>query len=71
MGAEIGATTSLFPFNNRMADYLRATKRGQIADYAKSFSHNLKADEGAEYDHNIEIVSQWNDSASGTTLMSF
>jgi len=57
MGAEIGATTSLFPFNNRMADYLRATKRGRIADYAKSFSHNLKADEGAEYDQNIEIVS--------------
>ena len=24
MGAEIGATTSLFPFNNRMADYLKA-----------------------------------------------
>jgi len=57
MGAEIGATTSLFPFNNRMDDYLRATKRSQIADYAKSFSHNLKADEGADYDQNIEIVS--------------
>ena len=27
MGAEIGATTSLFPFNSRMADYLIATKR--------------------------------------------
>lgn len=27
MGAEIGATTSLFPFNGRMADYLRATGR--------------------------------------------
>ena len=56
MGAEIGATTSLFPFNERMADYLRATKRGQIADYAKRFSNNLKADEGAEYDQVIEIV---------------
>lgn len=57
MGAEIGATTSLFPFNHRMVDYLKATKRGQIADYAKRFQHNLKADEGAEYDQVVEIVS--------------
>ena len=56
MGAEIGATTSLFPFNNRMADYLKATKRPEIAAYAQSFSHNLKADEGAEYDQVIDIV---------------
>ncbi|CAL1698594.1 unnamed protein product [Somion occarium] len=55
MGAEIGATTSLFPFNNRMADYLNATRRSEIAQYAQRFSHNLKADEGAEYDHEIEI----------------
>ena len=27
MGAEIGATTSVFPFNSRMADYLAATER--------------------------------------------
>jgi homoaconitase/3-isopropylmalate dehydratase large subunit len=27
MGAEIGATTSVFPYNGRMRDYLRATKR--------------------------------------------
>ena len=27
MGAEIGATTSVFPFNHRMADYLAATNR--------------------------------------------
>ncbi|CAG8474168.1 6860_t:CDS:2 [Ambispora gerdemannii] len=55
MGAEIGATTSLFPFNSRMGDYLRATKRGEIAAYAESFAHNLRADEGAQYDHVIEI----------------
>ncbi|KAL4071678.1 aconitase family-domain-containing protein [Scleroderma yunnanense] len=55
MGAEIGATTSLFPFNHRMADYLNATKRDDIAKYAQRFAHNLKADEGAEYDQNIEI----------------
>ena len=55
MGAEIGATTSLFPFNHRMSDYLKATNRSEIADYAKAFQHNLKADEGAEYDQTIHI----------------
>lgn len=55
MGAEIGATTSLFPFNHRMRDYLKATKRGDIASLAESFSHNLRADEGAHYDQIIEI----------------
>ena len=57
MGAEIGATTSIFPYNNRMESYLHATKRGMITDYANKFQHNLKADEGAEYDQHIEIVS--------------
>ncbi|KAG8709561.1 Aconitate hydratase mitochondrial [Ceratobasidium sp. 395] len=55
MGAEIGATTSLFPYNKRMGDYLSATKRGDIAAYAQSFQHNLQPDQGAEYDHQIEI----------------
>ncbi|KAI0632926.1 aconitate hydratase [Trametes polyzona] len=55
MGAEIGATTSLFPFNHRMVDYLKATRREEIAKYAQRFQHNLKADEGAEYDQSIEI----------------
>ena len=55
MGAEIGATTSLFPFNHRMADYLKATNRSEIAGYAKAFQHNLKADESAEYDQTIHI----------------
>ncbi|KAF7369081.1 Aconitate hydratase, mitochondrial [Mycena venus] len=55
MGAEIGATTSMFPFNNRMVDYLNATKRPDIANYAKQFAHNLRADEGAEYDQVIDI----------------
>jgi homoaconitase/3-isopropylmalate dehydratase large subunit len=57
MGAEIGATTSLFPFNHRMTDYLNATKRPDIARYAQQFSHNLQADSGAEYDQVIDIVS--------------
>jgi aconitate hydratase len=32
MGAEIGATTSVFPYNNRMRDYLVATSRADIAE---------------------------------------
>ncbi|KAG6884662.1 hypothetical protein C0993_009186 [Termitomyces sp. T159_Od127] len=55
MGAEIGATTSLFPWNKRMGDYLNATKRPEIAKYAESFKHNLAADQGAEYDRFLEI----------------
>jgi aconitate hydratase len=56
MGAEIGATTSLFPFNKRMVDYLNATKRPDIANYAQRFAHNLRADENSDYDQHIEIV---------------
>ncbi|KAG9243869.1 aconitase family-domain-containing protein [Calycina marina] len=55
MGAEIGATTSLFPFNDRMYDYLAATKRKDIGDFARSYAHELREDEGAEYDELIEI----------------
>jgi aconitate hydratase len=56
MGAEIGATTSVFPFNKRMVDYLNATKRSEIAQYATGFAHNLQADKDAEYDQMIHIV---------------
>jgi aconitate hydratase len=55
MGAEIGATTSVFPFNKRMADYLNATNRSSIANYSQRFSENLKADQDAHYDQLIEI----------------
>ena len=55
MGAEIGATTSVFPFNSRMADYLRATKRAGIAESSEAFKHNLTPDAGAMYDQVIEI----------------
>merc|ERR1712142_862115 len=55
MGAEIGATTSIFPFNSRMADYLKATERSGIADLAGKYSQYLKPDEGATYDQVIEI----------------
>ncbi|EYE91032.1 aconitate hydratase ACO1 [Aspergillus ruber CBS 135680] len=55
MGAEIGATTSLFPYNDRMYDYLKATKRQNIADFARGYGKELREDEGAEYDQLIEI----------------
>ena len=37
MGAEIGATTSMFPFNKRMYDYLVATGREPAAKLAEAF----------------------------------
>ncbi len=55
MGAEIGATTSMFPYNKRMYDYLAATGREEAAKLAEAFQDNLKADAGAEYDQIIEI----------------
>lgn len=55
MGAEIGATTSMFPYNRRMSDYLVSTGRREIASLADSFKENLVADAGAEYDQIIEI----------------
>lgn len=56
MGAEIGATTSLFPFNNRMADYLKSTGRGDIAGEANNYREKLlTADKGCKYDEVIEI----------------
>jgi len=55
MGAEIGATTSLFPFNDRMYEYLAATKRANIGDFSRVYAKELREDEGAEYDQFIEI----------------
>jgi len=55
MGAEIGATTSIFPFNERMSKYLNATGRSEIASLAEQYQSLLEADEGAEYDEMIEI----------------
>lgn len=36
MGAELGATTSIFPFDARMAIYLKATERSDLADLAQA-----------------------------------
>ena len=44
MGAELGATTSIFPFDARMATYLRATERGEIARLAEEYAVHLTAD---------------------------
>jgi len=55
MGAEIGATTSIFPYNHRMRKYLDSTGRSAIADLADANADILKADAGAEYDQHIHI----------------
>lgn len=55
MGAEIGATTSVFPFNERHAKYLEATGRKAIADQAAKYQANLLPDRDAEYDRHLEI----------------
>merc|ERR1711970_768523 len=55
MGAEIGATTSIFPYNSRMGDYLKATERDGIANLADKYAEYLRPDEGCEYDQLIEI----------------
>merc|ERR1719362_1272206 len=55
MGAELGATTSVFPFNARMEEYLAATDRSELAAEAKKYKESLLSDEGCEYDQIIEI----------------
>ncbi|MBI2490521.1 MAG: aconitate hydratase [Candidatus Rokubacteria bacterium] len=61
MGAELGATTSVFPFDSRMAAYLRATDRADVAALAEEFREHLRADPEAAanpkavYDEVVEI----------------
>lgn len=61
MGAEIGATTSIFPYDDRMATYLKKTERNDVAELASSIAEHLKADPEVEanpsqyYDKVIEI----------------
>jgi len=61
MGAEHGATTSVFPFDDKMALYLRATGRSEIAALAEAHRASLRADPEVElqperfYDRVIEI----------------
>lgn len=58
MGAEVGATTSTFPYTPHMRAYLNATGRSPVAAAADAAAAQgfLSADEGAEYDEIIEIV---------------
>ena len=44
MGAEVGATSSVFPYDNRMEVYLRSTGRGTIADLANEHFDLLTQD---------------------------
>ncbi len=50
MGAEIGATTSLFPYDANMAAYLKATGREAIADAANAIADDLRPDADVEKD---------------------
>jgi aconitate hydratase len=45
MGAEVGATTSIFPFDDAMERYLRATGRAALADLARDNRDLLQADD--------------------------
>ncbi|MCC7271809.1 MAG: aconitate hydratase, partial [Alphaproteobacteria bacterium] len=61
MGAELGATTSLFPWDERMARYLVATGRGDLAEMSRRNAELLVPDAEAEahperhYDRVVEI----------------
>jgi aconitate hydratase len=55
MGAETGATTSIFPYAPQMADYLRSNGRHEMATAIESIAPELQADSGAEYDRVIEL----------------
>lgn len=61
MGAEIGATTSIFAYDKNMGKYLRSTDRSDLADAADAVSKVLRADDEVYtnpekyYDEVIEI----------------
>ncbi len=44
MGAEIGATTSTFGYDDETAEYLRQTNRGDVAELANSIAEHLTGD---------------------------
>ena len=44
MGAEIGATTSIFGYDNSMSDYLKATGRLKVSELADKYKQNLTGD---------------------------
>jgi aconitate hydratase len=48
MGAELGATTSIFPYDERMALYLRGTRRAALAGLASQYESLVTADPEVE-----------------------
>jgi aconitate hydratase len=50
MGAELGATCSIFPFDDRMSTYLKATRRADVAKLAEEYAECLVADAEVEKD---------------------
>ena len=55
MGAELGATTSIFPYQEKMSQYLEKTDRKDISTLLEK-NHNIwVADENANYDEIIEL----------------
>ena len=57
MGAEIGATTSLFAYGDKMSEYLKATGREEVAQMADELKDYLRPDPGSDeyYDEIVEI----------------
>lgn len=61
MGAELGATTSTFPFDGKMVAYLNITERAELAEIAMKVKNELRPDDEVEkqpekyYDSVIEI----------------
>ncbi|KAL4991881.1 putative aconitase [Aspergillus falconensis] len=55
MGAETGATASIFPYTASMTEYLRANRRPDMAAAVETIAHELRSDKGAEYDQIIDI----------------
>jgi len=61
MGAEVGATTSIFPYDERSSEYLKATNRKDVAEAADKIAEYLKPDSDIEtaphkyFDEVIEI----------------
>jgi len=61
MGAEVGATTSIFPFDEKMAAYLEKTDRADVAKLATGLAEVLRADDevyaepSKYYDQILEI----------------
>ncbi len=50
MGAEVGATTSIFPYDERAAAYLKATGRSELADLANGMADHLRPDDAVHED---------------------